>query len=88
VATDPGRDTGRARLLAVVAFLELLVKIVVPEFGLGVGFPFYHVLIVQLALDLAVQNLKVLVRHHREICREVVVRRQVKFVRHGSLSRP
>lgn len=73
---------GGGRLSAVVAFLEFLIEVLVPELCLRMRFALGHVLIVQLALHLAVQNLQVPVRNCGKIFRELIFRCQVELFGH------
>lgn len=72
--------------IAVVPFVELFVDVIVPELGFGVRPALGNIFVVKLALDLAVEDLQVLVLHNREVLGEGILRREMQLFRHGDLS--
>lgn len=66
----------------VVALRELVIQFVVAEFRFAIRFTRNDDLMVELSLDLAVQYLQVVIRHHFQILRERIVRGQPQLVRH------
>jgi hypothetical protein len=71
--------------LTVVAGLELLIQLIVPEFRLRVWLALSNDLKVQLALDLAIEDLQLLVFDGGQIFRKALIRGEMQFVAHRAL---
>jgi hypothetical protein len=75
-------NSGGWVLLTDVAALELFVELIVPELGLRVRFSLRNDLEVELALDLAVQDLQLSIFDLGKILREIFRRGEMQFLGH------